>query len=196
MGKQSFILLIAVILLMSTGCSLPQRIVSEKDVVNSSNRISYTYHVTDIKPRSPLIFREQTIVKEIMPDQQVKYKVYDYIALTRHSFDLEDDFFLIADDQVIKLQPDKKDFEISNSRVEDKKEILTSDSTKVTVVTGYTESSRKIARFSYTLTEDMVEQIKASRRVRYQYYAGPQMISMVVKRKDLKKIKRLIEKRG
>jgi hypothetical protein len=193
MGKRFLTVLILAFLLM--GC-MRNRIITEKDLVNSANRISYTYHVVDLKMRSPLISRVQTIVKEVLPDQQVSYKVYDFLTLTRHSFDLEENFFLIADDKVIRLQPDKRDVEINRSRVENTKDLLTSDSTKVTVVTGYTESSNKIARLSYVLTEEMIAQIKTSRRLRYQYYAGPQMISVAVKRKDLKKIKRLIDKRG
>jgi hypothetical protein len=197
MGKLSLPVMIAGILLIQMSCGFPRRgIVSEKDVVNSFRRISYTYQVIDFKMRSPLISLEQTIVKEIMPDQQETYRVYDYLSLTRHSFELEDNFFLIADDQVIKLIPEKKDVEVNSSRVENTKDILTSDSTTVKVVTGYSESSRKIARLSYVLTAEMVAQIKASRRIRYQYYAGPQMISVAVKGKNLRRIKRLIAKKG
>ena len=82
--------------------------------------------------------------------------------------------------------------ENSKTISENRSDIMTSDSTKVSVVTGYSENNGKITRFSYELSDKIINRIKTSHHLALQYYAGPSMLTVKLKDKNLKKLKELI----
>lgn len=190
MRKSLFVL----ISIMFIGCISSSRIVVQDDIVNSSKRLELRYLIRDFNKRSPLLYLEQQLVKEIKSDNKYSIKVYDILTLNSSSFKLEDKVFLIVDKSVYPMALDIIEYDNVKSITSNTKDILTSDSTKVSVVTGYTENNNKITKFSYKLSEELINKIKTSKQVSIRYYAGPSMLTVKLKDKNLRKIKKLIDK--
>ena len=71
--------------------------------------------------------------------------------------------------------------------------ILTSDSTNLSVVIGYSDNNTKVARFSYRIPVETISKIRDSDQFSLRYYSGPSMITVKPKKKIIKKIKQLID---
>ncbi len=84
---------------------------------------------------------------------------------------------------------DAIEYEYTKSITEDTENILTSDSTSVSIVTGYSENNNKITRFSYSLSDEIVSKLKYSNLVLFRYYAGPSMLTVKLKNRNLSKLK-------
>lgn len=190
MRKSLFVL----ISIMFIGCISTSRIIVQDDIVNSSKRLELRYLIRDFNKRFPLLYLEQQLVKEIKSDNKYSIKVYDILTLNSSSFKLEDKVFLIVDKSVYPMALDIIEYDNVKSITSNTKDILTSDSTKVSVVTGYTENNNKITKFSYKLSEELINKIKTSKQVSIRYYAGPSMLTVKLKDKNLRKIKKLIDK--
>ncbi len=176
------------------GCRVTNKIYEENDIVYSTKRIelklAYRWH----KRRSPITYAEQSIIKEIS-NNGTTYKVYDALILTSLSYQLEDKVFVIIDNEAFAMEIDKKEYESTKEIEEKKEDIATSDSTSISVVTGYSENNRKITRFSYKLPEKVIEKIKDTEQVLFRYYSGPDMLTMKLDGKKLIKLKQLIDKK-
>ena len=88
---------------------------------------------------------------------------------------------------------DRIELENVRSISENTSSISTSDSTSVSVVTGYSENNRKITRFKYKIPVTTIAKIKESNQLSLRYYSGPSMISVKPKKKSINKLKQLIE---
>lgn len=174
------------------GCQVTNKIYEEKDIVYSTKRmelkLAYRWH----DRRSPITYAEQSIIKEISNNGTI-YKVYDALVLTSLSYQLEDKVFIIIDNEVFAMEIDKKEYESTKEIEEKKEDIATSDSTSISIVTGYSENNRKITRFSYKLPDKVIEKIKNTDQVLLRYYSGPDMLTMTLDGKKLKKLQQLID---
>jgi hypothetical protein len=186
-------LIIVLALSIFSGCVSTNRMVVEDDIVYSTKRIELKYLCKDYNRRSPLLYLEQSIIKEIKANKETSIKVYDILALTGSSFKLEDKVFLIVDKVVYPMAIDIKEYENAKSITANAEDVLTSDSTTVSVTTGYSENNRKITRFSYRLSDEIINKIKNSDEVIFRYYAGPSMLTVQLKNKYLRKFKILID---
>jgi len=173
-------------------CIQTSKIYIENDLAFSSKRIKWEYTYYSQLRKSPLIYMEQSIIKEIKPNNQISYKVYDVLVLSDESFKLEDNVYLIIDDEAMPMDIENKEFEQTKSISTNNKEILTSDSTKVSVVTGYSENSRKIVRINYILKNDVIEKIKKAKHIIFQYYSGPDMITLELEGLNFEELKRAL----
>lgn len=192
MRKLYLFLFISILGLMFHSCVLVSRYTVENDIVYSSKKVKWEHIYRPMELRSPLYSVNQTIIKEIRANE-VTFKVYDIVSLIRNSFQLEDKVFLIVDkSEVIPMIIENTEHENLKTIAEEKKDILTADSTKVSIVTGYTEDNRKIARLSYSLNQSMVDKIDNSKEIMFRYYSGPDMITIKLTGYDLNKLKRLI----
>lgn len=173
------------------GCWVTNRIYEKSDIVYATKRIELKleYHWHD--RRSPITYAEQSIIKEIS-DKGTIYKVYDAIVLPSLSYQLEDKVFIIIDNEVFAMEIEKKECENTKELKEKKEDIATSDSTSISVVTGYSENNRKITKFSYRLPEEVIEKIKNSEQVLFRYYSGPDMLTLTLENNKLKKLKELV----
>jgi hypothetical protein len=182
--------LISVIISFSS-CSVFSHIQQQNDRVYSTQRweTKFSYNGHFLMPS--LIEAQQTLVKEISAKGSC-YTVYDVLILSSLSYQPSQRVFLLIDEAVFPVQ--LKSCEHENSRItsEDTKDIVTADSTKISVVTGYSEGNRKISRFSYQLTDTMIEKIKHADQVMFQYYAGPEILTLKMKSHRLKRFKKLI----
>jgi hypothetical protein len=169
------------------------RIQSEEDIVYSSKRFTWNNTYFDHHNFSPLIMLEQSIVKEIKADKGVSYKVFDVLTLTDKSFKLEDKVYMIIDNNVYKMKLNEKEYQNEKNITEDQEDILASDSTKVSVVTGYSENNRKITRFNYKLNNDIVSKLRNAKQVLFRYYSGPSMITVELYEYNLDNLKKFID---
>ncbi|MBN2484472.1 MAG: hypothetical protein JXB34_00725 [Bacteroidales bacterium] len=195
-NKNSFCTALATIslLLFASGCATNNRLISETDIVYASKRSTLSYTGKDKNRHSPLLYLDQSIVKEIRRDNSVEYTIYDVLALKSTSFNIEEKVFMLVDNEVFPMKIDKVEHEWAKNISEKTEDILTSDSTSISIVTGYSENNKKLARFSYKLSDEAILKIITSGELRFRYYAGPGMITVKLKKSTLKKFKALINK--
>ena len=175
------------------GCKVTNKIYEENDIVYSTKRIELKLDHHLQNQRSPLTYAKQSIVKEISENGTV-YKVFDALILTSLSYQVEDKVYIIIDNEFFAMEIDKKEYEHTREIVEQKEDIATSDSTSISVVTGYSENNRKITRFSYKLPDNVIKKIKNTNRVLFRYYSGPDMMTITLDGRKLKKLKQLIDR--
>ncbi|MDY0198273.1 MAG: hypothetical protein RBR68_10720 [Tenuifilaceae bacterium] len=164
------------------------------DAVYSTRRIKaeFLYDIAQ-EHNSPLISLNQKIIKEVKSDSWYQYRVYDFIRLKRSSFGLEKKVFIIVDNVPFKVDIEFIESEIFSQIDEQRKDVLTADSTKISVVTGYTESQSRDYRFTYLIENEVIEKIEKSGNVMLRYYSGPDLITIKIRGINLSNLKKLIE---
>jgi hypothetical protein len=188
-SKLIFIFLVSLIL---QSCVPTNKIIEENDIVYSNKKITLKYYCKDQSKESPLQYVEQSIVKEIQLNNATTYKVYDILTLTSSSFMLQNRVFLILDNEIYPMTLENIENENSKSITENRSNILNSDSTSV--VTEYSENNKKVTRFGYKLSDEIINKIKISNQVQFRYYSGPSMLTIKLNEKNLRKLKFLIDK--
>jgi len=113
----------------------------EQDLVSKSKKITIESEYFDIKYNSPLLVLKQAIVKEIKANNDVSYKIYDLLCLRQNSFAIIDTLFLIIGTEVFALAPMQKEIEVIKDVSVSKSDVMASDSTKTTVMSGYSENN-------------------------------------------------------
>ena len=186
-------IVISLVCTMLSSCSTYNRIYSEDDVVYSTKRFELKYDYKDRDRRTPIYFFTQSIVKEIDQNNNVSYRAYDVLFLTSSSFKLDEKVILIIDNKPYPMVIDKIELENVKTISENTTDIQTSDSTTVSVTTGYSENNRKITRFSYKIPVSTIMEIKKANQISIRYYSGPSMITVKPKNLIFKKIKVLID---
>lgn len=172
-SKYAFILLIAFIPFLFSSCFFNKKTMwVEFDEIKDLKRINYVESSKPIERKSPIYSIENNYVKEIDPTGKATYSVYVTINKSKASFGIEDEFYIVADQHEIKKQiknKESKDFERIKPRT---RNILTADSTNLSVVTGYKRTSYSKEQFLITLSDEEIEKIKNCTRLKYRYYAG------------------------
>ena len=186
-------IVIGLVCTMLSSCSPYNRIYSEDDIVYSTKRFELKYDYKDRDRRTPIYFFTQSIVKEVDKNNNVSYRAYDVLFLISSSFKLDEKVILIIDNKPYPMVIDKIELENVKTISEDKTDIQTSDSTTVSVTTGYSENNRKITRFSYKIPVSTIMEIKKADQLSIRYYSGPSMITVKPKKLSIKKIKELID---
>jgi hypothetical protein len=174
-----------------SSCAIFSHIQQQNDRVYDTRRWEATFNYSGLLKATSLIEAKQTLVKEIS-DKGSTYTVYDLLILSDLSYQPSQQVFLLIDDDVFPIQPKGMEQENSRTVSQETKDITTADSTTISVVTGYTENNRKITRFSYQLSDTIIEKIKHADQVVFQYYAGPEILTLKLKSYKLKILKRLI----
>ncbi|MGE0079320.1 MAG: hypothetical protein AB7S48_15780 [Bacteroidales bacterium] len=179
--------------LLSQSCSILQDIKVEDDIVNSSKRVKAEFYYRFSKEwDSPLILLNQKIVKEVKQDSTEHYRVYDFIKLKSNSFKLDNNIYIIVDNQPFPIEVEYIESKMIPKIEEKRKEILTSDSTKVSVVIGYEENQTWNYRIVYSIDNAIINKIKSAKNVMLRYYAGPDMITIKLDYSDLNTLKKMI----
>jgi len=178
---------------MLSSCSPYNKIYSEDDIVYSTKRFELKYDYKDRDRRTPIYFFTQSIAKEVDQNNNVSYRAYDVLFLISSSFKLDEKVILIIDNKPYPMVIDKIELENVKTISENTTDIQTSDSTTVSVTTGYSENNRKITRFSYKIPVSTIMEIKKADQLSIRYYSGPSMITVKPKNLSIKKIKELID---
>ena len=186
-------IVISLVCVMLSSCSPYNKIYSEDDIVYSTKRFELKYDYNDRDRRTPIYFFTQSIVKEVDQNNNVSYRAYDVLFLISSSFKLDEKVILIIDNKPYPMVIDKIELENVKTISEDKTDIQTSDSTTVSVTTGYSENNRKITRFSYKIPVSTIMEIKKADQLSIRYYSGPSMVTVKPKKLSIKKIKELID---
>ena len=189
------IILLAFTLLTVTGCvNLRSGIFEENDRVMKTRKVTYeTYFVSNQRYEQSYT-QKITFLKETDRNSITNYTLYDVITLPVESFDLDDKMYIVADDDIINL-PVSTQNQFNTKKINEKKdEILQSDSTKVTVVTGYDVVNKKTIQMTHPLNDDMLQKIARAREVHLRYYVGPNAINTEIKGAKLRNIKKWILK--
>ncbi len=186
-------IVIGLVCTMLSSCSPYNRIYSEDDIVYSTKRFELKYDYKDRDRRTPIYFFTQSIVKEVDQNNNVSYRAYDVLFLISSSFKLDEKVILLIDNKPYPMVIDKIELENVKTISENKTDIQTSDSTSVSVTTGYSENNRKITRFSYKIPLSTIMEIKKANQISIRYYSGPSMITVKPKKLSIKKIKELID---
>ena len=193
LGVPYQVIVIGLVCTMLSSCSTYNKIYSEDDIVYSTKRFELKYDYKDRDRRTPIYFFTQSIVKEVDKNNNVSYRAYDVLFLISSSFKLDEKVILIIDNKPYPMVIDKIELENVKTISEDKTDIQTSDSTTVSVTTGYSENNRKITRFSYKIPVSTIMEIKKANQISIRYYSGPSMITVKPKNLSIKKIKELID---
>ena len=184
---------ILLIYLLLQGCSITNRIYTDNDVVKSTKRFELRYAFKDFDRRSPLFYFTQSLIKEINPENEVTYTAYDVLSLSSSSFKLDERAVFIIGNEVYPMSLERMELENARDISETTSDILTSDSTTVSVITGYSENDRKITRLSYRIPAATMEKIRSSDNLILRYYSGPSMITVKPRNKSIRKLKQLID---
>lgn len=164
---------------------------SANDIVYNTKRFELKYYVQNKDYRSPVTSLTQDIIKEIDLENEVSYTAYDVLQLSSSGFKLDEKVFFLIENVAYPMILDKVELETVKNTTENKSDISTSDSTTVSVVTGYSENNIKNARFSYKIPVDIMEKIKDSKQLLIRYYSGPSMITFKPSSESISKIREL-----
>ena len=119
----------------------------------------------------------------------MSYTVYDILTLSSNNFNLENKVFLIIDNIVEPMILEHKEYENTKNIIENSS---TTDSTNISVLTGYSEENKKITRFRYKLRNDMIDKIIKSEQILFRYYSGPNIITLQLNGLNLQKLKMVL----
>jgi hypothetical protein len=133
-----------------------------------------------------------SIVKERNSDGEIIYTMYDIITMPYGSFDLSDKMYIVIDKKVIELKNTKFENGVFTKLNETTSSIMKADSSKVDVVTGYTEQHLKTYKMTRILDNEIIERIADASDVYLRYYAGPNLITSEIKSYKLGALKRMI----
>ncbi len=193
LGVPYQVLGIGMVCAMLSSCSTYNKIYSENDIAYSTKRFELKYDYKARDRRTPIYFFTQSIVKEVDQNNNVSYRAYDVLFLASSSFKLDEKVILIIDNKPYPMLIDKIELENVKTISENTTDIQTSNSTTVSVTTGYSENNRKITRFSYKIPVSTVTKIKEADELFIRYYSGSSMITVKPKKLSIKKIKELID---
>lgn len=126
-------------------------------------------------------------------DSQSGIRIFDRIQLQANSFQLENRVYLILDGKPYQAKVEDVEYERLRKMEEKRKEVLTADSTKVSVITGYDRSETSLYKLTYSLSPETVEKIKTCNQLRFRYYAGPDMITTGMSRWQLNTLKKVLD---
>jgi len=191
-GVPNLVIVPGLVCIMLSGCSTFNKIYSEEDIVYSTKRFELKYDYKTRDRRTPIYYFTQSIVKEVDQNNDASYRAYDVLYLISSSFKLDEKVILIIDNKPYPMVIDNIEFENLKTISKNTADIQTSDSTTVSVITGFSENNRKITRFSYKIPISTIMQIKNADQFSIRYYSGPSMITVKPKKLSIKKIKELI----
>ncbi len=171
-------------------------IIVENDYARSVKRMKANFSNGFAQERlSPLLNRRQTIVKEVFADSTERYLSYDFLSLRTNSFCLSNTVYLIADGVPFEMDVTDLESQFARNIEEKRNDILTADSSKLSVVTGYKENVSLDYKIMYLLAPNTIEHIKSAKSVQFRYYAGHDMITVQLTEFQLQRFQKLIAMR-
>jgi len=169
------------------------RIHKEKDEIKNTTRFQQDFYFLQVKEfDTPLNSLQMQVFKEQSANGS-SVTVYDELNLGINSQEPEKNVYFIFDEGYEKITIKNMESHYQQSLSENRKDILTKDSTKVSVVTGYSQNSWKTVQCEYALTPEVIDQIERSGTLKVRYYVGPHMLTIPFSKSKLKKLKKLLE---
>lgn len=188
-----FSILIALTICTFQSWGLFSNVIHEQDEVSGTSRSRSEFEYSSTREMiSPLIRINQTILKQTGPTGEVDVRIFDRILLQPNSFRLEDRIYLILDGKPYSTQVDDIEFERLTNIQEKRKDVITADSSKVSVVTGIDRSDSNYYKLSYSLNQETIDRIKTCNKLLFRYYTGPDMITTSMNKWELKQFIKLL----
>ena len=199
-GRGMLCLLLPVLGLFLQQCFFPssqyQGLRVESDEVKGITRLTTDFWYGQALERlSPLHSVRQTVLKEVNASGNASYTFYETIQLSSSAHNLENKIYWLIEAEIIPININPQ-IELLTEIDKQTDDILTADSTKVEVVTGYSTYQVRQFKINYTLSPQDMERILSVEELRLRYYSGPSMITTRLHGRDLARLKELISKRG
>ncbi len=141
---------------------------------------------------APVSMITHSLVKEISSNTKSSYFLYATLNANANSFALEKEFYISIDgDKKLKKIEDLI-IENRNSISENSKQILTADSTKMNVITGYSNAEWRENKFKLELSDTDIAAIMNGEELKFRYYFGSEPATIRIRGKKLRKMKDLI----
>ncbi|MBX2969220.1 MAG: hypothetical protein KF803_07595 [Cyclobacteriaceae bacterium] len=183
------------LLLFAASCTSPsftQTIQTQYDNATGTKNFRWNHRLHEFRWRSPLVYIDQSFVKQLDGDEVAQYRLYDIVVLRANEFRLEDKMFMLLDEKPVALQPRTREDDVMVSRDVDRDDILTADSTKISVVTGYNENNYRVTRLEYALSPEVVSQILTAASIQFRYYSGSNIITVSFSPEKVLRLKELL----
>lgn len=138
--KQFFWIFLFLTALFTTGCYdiYGRKLKVEFDQVRGNTTITKELYLTKIAENRTGFGRvQQTLQKTITQTGETEYWVYEQLILSTLMHPLESVIYLLIDDTIFPIEVGGQETEAFSKISEETKALSTSDSTTVTVVTGY-----------------------------------------------------------
>ena len=189
------IILLAFTLISVTACvNLRSGIFVENDRVMKTRKVTYEAYFYSNQKYEQSYSQKITFLKETDRNNITNYTSYDVITLPVERFDLDEKMYIIADDDIMNF-PVSTQNQFNTKKINEKKdEIMKSDSTKVTVVTGYDVVNKKTIQMTHPINDDILQKILQAHELHLRYYVGPNAINSEIKGTKLRNIKKWILK--
>lgn len=190
--KKTMTIIFAALLLAGCG-ALMNPVHVENDIVMKTKRVLYETSFYTNDRYEPSYSQTITMVKETNNDNKTTYSIYDVITLPSESFEIDENkLYLIIDEEIIPF-PTVFKREYNSRKISEKKEdVMKSDSTKISVVTGYDVVNKKNIQMTHILSEDIISIISTASAVYLRYYVGASYINTEIKGGKLANVKKLI----
>ncbi len=188
-------LLLIILLLPSCMLITYSPIIKKTDKVKNIRTVRLKLNFLNAKEwRSPLVTSSKHFYKEISQGGNSSYFVYDILELKELSSTINDTIFLIIDEHIFPIKVQERQTYGKTIKRTKTDNILTSDSTTTTVITGYREENRMVEKIKYQLGNKEIEAIKNAKKLKFRYYSEPEMITIKISHLNLMRIKRFISK--
>ncbi|MBN2766318.1 MAG: hypothetical protein JXR27_08095 [Paludibacteraceae bacterium] len=188
------ILFFGSITLLFVRCTLSTYISSQYDDVLNIERHRYDATFNKNERNEQTYSQNISILKERNNNGEMIYTMYDIISLPYESFNLSDKMYIVIDKKVIELNNKTLENGVFTKFDEETSSIMKADSSKVDVVTGYSEQHLKTYKMTRILDSEIIERISGAKDVYLRYYAGPNLITSEIKSYKLGALKRMIQK--
>lgn len=176
--------------LFLNSCGPFNQIITENDVVFSTNRASVVFAKRFDENHLEAYWR-QTFVKEGKPGNAPIYTMYDEINIGNSGFGLKEEVYLIVDNEVFQMKLNKIENDFSKSMMEYKSGNPQSNQENATSLREHLDNN-KYFRFSYNLSEPVIAKIKNAEIVQYRYYSGPRIYTATLVGYSLMQAKKII----
>lgn len=186
------ILFFGAIALLFVRCSLSTTISSQHDEVLNTERQRYDAVFSKNEIREQEYSQTVSIVKERNSNGEFVYTMYDVITMPYGSFELSDKMYIVIDKKVVEMNNTTLENGVFTKLNENTSSIMKADSSKVDVVTGYSEQHLKTYKMTRILDNEIIERILEANDVYLRYYAGPNLITSEIKSYKLGALKRMI----
>ena len=187
------IIFVIAMLFMLSACS--PSVYIEKDKVTDVQFVKLKMDLYGNASNEPYYRQELTVVKEIDKNDSVSYRLYDVNTMKDKSFELDSKkMYLIIDDDIYPLENDYEKRYNDQQISEKKEDVMKSDSTKISVVSGYNVVNEKVYQMIHPIANETMAQISHAREVALRYTAGPDFLNSEIQGRNLINLKILINK--
>lgn len=179
--KKTYWIFVMMVLLLSTSCivQFDRRMRVEYDRVRESKTITKELSLNKILEwNTGFGSTQQTLQKIIKKTGEIEYWVYEQLIISTSMHPLDPTIYLLIDENIVPIELRSQESETFTKISEDTKSVPTSDSTQVTVVSGYSQSDYRSIRIQYTLDEEVIKLIQNADNLFIRYYFGPKMVTV------------------